>query len=354
MSVAIITDTHFGVKNDSVEFINHQVKFYTEQFFPTLVERGVTTLLHLGDIFDRRKYTNHATLHQFREAFFDKLVEHNIKMYLIVGNHDTYFKSTNDVNAPGLFLEGYEEHLVLIEKPTVYNIEGVAIQFMPWINSENYKESIEEMTNSIAGICMGHFEIRGFEMNRGGGVNTSGLKAEVFDNFHTVFSGHFHEPSTDGRITYLGAPYEYTWADHDCDRGFYIYDPEENELEYIRNKEHMFHQIMYDDIASDYSGTDFAMYEGKIVRIIVSEKNDNDEFEAFIEAMEHANPTSLEVIDNSAYHIVGDEVDEEALKKEDTLGIVTSYVDSAEDIALDKDKLNGLFKSLYVEALAVE
>ncbi len=354
MSVAIITDTHFGVKNDSVEFINHQVKFYNEQFFPALVERGVKTVLHLGDIFDRRKYTNHSTLHQFREAFFDKLKEHDITMYLIVGNHDTYFKSTNDVNAPGLFLEGYEEHLVLIEKPTVYDIEGVAIQFMPWINGENYKESIEEMTNSIADICMGHFEIRGFEMNRGGGVNTSGLKAEVFDGFHTVFSGHFHEPSTDGRITYLGAPYEYTWADHDCDRGFYIYDPTENDLEYVLNTDQMFYQIMYDDIADNYDDYDFSKFEGKIIRIIVSEKNDNDAFEDFIESMEKCNPTSLEVIDNSAYHINGDEVDEEALKNEDTLGIVTSYVDQSEDIALDKDKLNGLFKSLYVEALAVE
>jgi len=351
MTVAIITDTHFGIKNDAPEFVDHQVEFYTETFFPTLVERGIKTILHLGDIFDRRKYTNHNTLHRFRECFFDKLVEHDIKMYLIVGNHDTYFKSTNDVNAPSLFLEGYDNHIVLIEEPCVHTFGNTAIQFMPWINSENYHDSIKAMKNSPAGICMGHFEIRGFEMNRGGGVNTSGLKAETFDAFHTVFSGHFHEPSTDGRISYLGAPYEYTWSDYGCDRGFYIYTPDENELEYIRTEQHMFHRIMYDE-NFDPNEFDVSTLTGKIVRVIVAEKDDNDRFEDFVEAIEHANPYNFEVIDNSAYHIAGD-VDEDALKNEDTLGIVTSYVQQSEN-ALDKEKLNNMFKSLYVEALAVE
>ena len=355
MTVAMITDTHFGVKNDATEFVDHQVQYYNDVFFPELLARGVKTIIHLGDIFDRRKYTNHNTLHRFRECFFDKLKEYDMTMYLIVGNHDTYFKSTNDVNAPGLFLEGYEDHIVLIESPECIEIEGTPIQFMPWINAENYHDSIKAMNESDAGICMGHFEIRGFEMNRGGGVNMSGLKAEVFDAFHTVFSGHFHEPSSDGRITYLGAPYEYTWADHDCDRGFYFYDPAENVTEYIRNAEHMFHRIMYDDVfdSVDLESFDFEQFEGKIVRVIVSEKNDNDKFENFVERIEHAGPYNFEVIDNSAYHIAGDDGDEEALKNEDTLGIVTSYVDQSE-ITLDKEKLNGMFKNLYVEALAVD
>lgn len=351
MPVAIITDTHFGVKNDAPEFIEHQKEFYLTQFFPKLEELGIKTLLHLGDIFDRRKMTNHNTLHCFRECFFDQLVKYGITMYLIVGNHDTYFKSTNDVNSPNLLLEGYEDTVILIEKPEVHRFDGVDIQFMPWINSENYHESIEAMNNSFASICMGHFEIRGFEMNRGGGVNTSGLKAETFDNFHTVFSGHFHEPSTDGRITYLGAPYQYTWADFDCDRGFYIYYPTDGELTYIRNEVNMFHRIMYDDFL-DPSEFDVSQLTGKIVRVIVAEKPDGKEFDAFIDRINKVNPFQFEIIDNSAYHIDGD-VDKDALKNEDTLGIATSYIEQS-DVALDKEKLNSHFKSLYVEAIAVE
>lgn len=352
MKVAMITDTHFGVKNDASEFVDHQVDFYTDQFFPRLLEEGVDTILHLGDIFDRRKYTNHNTLHRFREAFFDQLKKHKMTMYLIVGNHDTYFKSTNDINAPSLFLEGYEDQIYLIEEPEELSFGKTDILFMPWINAENYQECLKVMKKSKAGMCCGHFEIRGFEMNRGGGVNMSGLKAETFDGFHTVFSGHFHEPSSDGRITYLGAPYEYTWADHDCDRGFYIMDCDTKDVEYVRNTEHMFHRIIYDD-AFDIESFDAESMAGKIVRIIVGEKDDTNAFENFVESIEHCGPFSLEVIDNSAYHIAGDDIDEEALKNEDTLGIVTSYVEQS-DITLNKTKLNDMFKSLYVEALAVE
>ena len=353
MSIAMITDTHFGVKNDAEEFIIHQEKFYTEFFFPELVKRGIKTLWHLGDIFDRRKYTNHVTLARFRACFFDKLREHDITMYLIVGNHDTYYKSTNDVNAPSLFLEGYEDCVVIIEEPTILEFDDTPVMFMPWVNSENYKTATEMMVGSVPDICVGHFEIRGFEMNRGGGVNTSGFRAEMFDQFSTVFSGHFHEPSTDGRITYLGAPYQYTWADFECDRGFYIFEPSTLKLGYRVNPDNMFYRIMYDETGAPWSDHDFSQYEGKIIRLIVADNVDTEKFESFVEKIEHANPYNFEVIDNTSYHIASDDVDDDALKNEDTMGIVSSYIEQSE-IDIDKEKLNDIFKNLYVEALSLE
>lgn len=354
MNVAMITDTHFGVKNDSPEFIDHQLKFYREQFFPTLGERGITVLFHLGDIFDRRKYTNHNTLHQFRAGFFDLLVEYGITMYLMVGNHDTYYKSTNSVNSPELFLDKYIDsgNVVLIDQHQDLKIGGEYVAVMPWINAENYHESLEFMEDSKADVLMGHFEIRGFEMHRGGGANTSGLRAEIFAPFDRVFSGHFHEPNDDGRIMYLGAPYEYTWADYGCTRGFYIFDLKSHELEYIRNTDNMFYRITYDE-HFDPSEVDVSEFEGKIVRVIVADKMDNKDFEKFVESIEAVNTASFEVIDNRDYIIDEDNVDKEAIQNEDTLGIIKSYVEETETV-LDKDRLNTEFKNLYMEALAVE
>ena len=74
MKVAIITDQHFGARNDSIVFLDFFQKFYDNVFFPKLAEHGITHVLILGDTFDRRKYVNFYALQRAKEMFFDKLL----------------------------------------------------------------------------------------------------------------------------------------------------------------------------------------------------------------------------------------------------------------------------------------
>ena len=104
MKVAIITDQHFGARNDSTVFLDFFQKFYDNVFFPTIEQHKITTVLVLGDTFDRRKYVNFYALQRAKEMFFDKLAEKNIQVHMLAGNHDTYYKNTNDVNSPDLLL----------------------------------------------------------------------------------------------------------------------------------------------------------------------------------------------------------------------------------------------------------
>ena len=62
MKIALITDQHFGGKQDSQNFLNHIETFYREQFFPYLSENNIHTVIDLGDTFDRRKFVNFNTL----------------------------------------------------------------------------------------------------------------------------------------------------------------------------------------------------------------------------------------------------------------------------------------------------
>ena len=103
----MVTDLHFGARSDSVAFDAHFRKFYEEVFFPELIEQGIKTVFDLGDTFDRRKYINYNTLKSCKEYFFDRLQELDIDLHMIPGNHDTYFKNTNDVNSPDLLLRDY-------------------------------------------------------------------------------------------------------------------------------------------------------------------------------------------------------------------------------------------------------
>lgn len=348
----MITDTHFGVKSDHPDFIQNQKEFYDELFFPKLIENDIKEFIHLGDIFDRRKYTNHQTLHTFKECFFDKLKEHNIKMHLILGNHDVYYKSTNNINSPELFLEQYSDFINIINKPCDIKIDNQYIAFIPWINGNNYTECLEFIKSSKSKVLCGHFEIQGFEMHRGGGKNLTGMKTEIFSNFDKVYSGHFHEPSESNNIQYIGAPSEYTWADYECKRGFYLYDIKPSKLKFIRNNNKMFYRIVYDDNFNE-NEFDISNLSGKIVRLINTDDTNIKKFEAFIEKIENVNPSNFEVIDNVGYHIDNEAIDNEAIKSEDTLALVKSYVEESE-MSLDKDKLNTMFRSLYMEAIAEE
>lgn len=99
MKIAFICDTHFGARNDSPFFLDNALTFFEKQFFPYLKENNITEVIHLGDFFDRRKYVNFNTLSSVRKRFINKFDEENIKLHVTIGNHDTYFRNTNDLNS---------------------------------------------------------------------------------------------------------------------------------------------------------------------------------------------------------------------------------------------------------------
>ena len=73
MKIALVTDTHWGVRNDNLAFLDYFDKFYSGIFFPELDKCGITTVLHLGDIVDRRKYISYVTLRRLKEGFITPL-----------------------------------------------------------------------------------------------------------------------------------------------------------------------------------------------------------------------------------------------------------------------------------------
>ena len=160
-----MNDTHFGVRNDSPAFLKYQNRFYDELFFPYLQENNITTLIHLGDVVDRRKFINHNTAHNFKKKFWNRLEELNIDTHIIIGNHDTYYKNTNEVNA----LQNLEisKGAKVYTQTTEVEFDNLPILFIPWICDDNETDSVEKIKNSTSSIAMGHLEVKGFEMHNG-------------------------------------------------------------------------------------------------------------------------------------------------------------------------------------------
>ena len=349
MKVAIITDQHFGARNDSVGFLDFFEQFYDNTFFPTLDANGVDCVLILGDTFDRRKYVNFYSLDRAKKMFFNKLEERGIKVIMIAGNHDTYFKNTNEVNSPELLLAEYT-NVSLVHKAMDITVDDTPICFVPWICPENYDDSIETLNTSKAEICMGHFEIAGFAMYRGM-ESHEGLSKDLFKKFDMVFSGHYHHRSDDGHIYYLGNPYELTWQDYNDPRGFHLFDLQTRQLEFIGNPYTMFQRVEYDDSLTDPSVQSYDYLKNKFVKVIVVNKNDLYKFDKFITKVYNSNPYEVKIIEDFSEYTEGEIATD--INLEDTLDVLSNYVDSIET-DYDKDKVKTFMKALYTEAVNIE
>ena len=349
MKVAIITDQHFGARNDSIAFLDFYEKFYDNTFFPTLDANAIDTVLVLGDTFDRRKYVNFYALDRAKKMFFDKLEERGIRVHMLAGNHDTYYKNTNEVNSPDLLLVEYG-NIDVISKPETIVVDGTSICMMPWICPENYQESLDHIKNTKAEVCMGHFEIAGFAMYRGM-ESHDGLAKETFEKFDLVFSGHYHHRSSDKHIHYLGNPYELTWQDYNDPRGFHLFDLDTRELEFICNPYRMFERIEYNDKDTDPIDLDAIELAQKYVKLVVVNKTDFYKFDKFIQKLYNKGCHEIKIIEDMTEFQDG-EIGEE-INLEDTLSVLSHYVDSIET-DVDKEQIKTYMRTLYTEAVNIE
>jgi len=353
MRIALINDTHAGARGDSLLFNEFFFKFWEGTFFPYLKENGITHIVHLGDVVDRRKFINYVILNQWRKRFFDVLKRENITMDVIVGNHDVTFKNTNEINAMDELFNHYENIRVLTE-PTLHTYDGLDVLMVPWINSSNYVQSMEDLEQTVAQVVFGHFEIAGFEMDRGN-VSHGGLDKSIFDRFDMVLSGHFHHKSSDGTIYYLGNQYEITWADHGDTRGFHVLDTETRELEFVANPNKMFYKVSYDDTTQDFpywKSYDFTQHKDTYVKIVVVNKTNSYLFDYVIDAMYKAQVADVAVVEDFTDTAIDD--DEELVNQaEDTMTILSKYIDGL-TVNVDSVKLKTLLRELYVESLNTE
>lgn len=354
MKIALITDTHWGVRNDNVAFLDNSKQFLDNVFFPTIDDAGIKTIIHLGDLVDRRKYININTARRLREDFIEPIEERNIETHIIAGNHDTYYKNTNKVNAlQELIGEKYNNFTLYTEATTVL-FGGVPILFIPWITDENRQNTLYNIESTDAQIAMGHLEIQGFEMYKGSLVS-HGDDRSIFSKFDLCMSGHYHHRSTDGHIFYLGSHAEFTWSDYDDPKGFHIFDTETRELTFIENPYKMFKKVWYNDADDAFlqKKINYSEFRGCVIKVIVTNKTNHFWFDKFIENLEGENPIDMQIVEDHLHLDLEDDQDI-VNEAESTLQIFEKFIDHYEVKNLSKEKLLKKITELYNEALSIE
>jgi len=345
MKIAILTDTHYGARKGSKYLHDYFELFYTNVFFPALEEHGVEAVIHMGDAFDSRKSIDYQSLEWAKRVVFEPLRKYDVHM--IIGNHDCYYKNTNNVNSPSLLLQTYP-NVKTYSSPQTIKVGGLDIMMIPWICSENYDESLNKIKKTKAKIAMGHLELQGFRVNRNLIMEEHGLDSDIFKNFTKVFSGHYHTRSDNGRIFYLGNPYEMYWTDVNDTRGFHIFDTETLTHTPINNPYKLFYNIYYED--TPYQLFDATEYENKIVKVIVRKKSKPKDFEKFIDKLYSVGIQDLKIVENFD---IQESEDFEVNEDENTMTILNRYIDESE-FEFDKNVIKGIFQDLYRQACEVE
>ena len=342
MKVLLITDQHFGVRNDNQHLLSHYKRFYDKIVIPYIKASGIKEIINLGDTFDKRRQINFMSLDAAKEMWFDPIRDLGCHMRMLVGNHDIYYKNTLRINAPNELLGEYD-NIDLIEEPTTSNIGGCDILFLPWICDENYDRTLRSVTESTAPICMGHLELNGFEAHPGH-VMHSGMETTIFNKFKRVFSGHYHMKSKRDNISYLGNPYQLYWNDYGTKRGFHVFDTETLKTTFYRNPFDTFHKLYYNDGVRLPEESEL---KGSFVKLIVEDKGDYAKFDYKVKQLQDMSLADLKIVEDLSVEL---ENGSSVVETEDTMTLLDNYIDEI-DLKVDKSNVKHIMRSLYMEAI---
>lgn len=350
MKIAIISDTHCGIRNSSDIFMEYQKRFYEEVFFPYLLENGIKNILHLGDYYDNRKTINFKALNLNRKVFLDKLREYGIHMDIIIGNHDMFYKNTTDLNALKELQGHYMNEVNLVLEPRVMNYDGLKMGLVPWICAENEEKCLNFIKNCEADIIGAHLELSGFDMHLGMPC-IDGMDPRMFERFEMVLSGHFHTKSSNANIHYLGCQMEFFWNDCNDKKYFHVLDTQTRELTPVHNPLTIFEKVYYDHTKMN-KFKDLGYLDGKFVKLIVVDKGDPYEFERFVDRIQAQKIHELKIAEDFK-EFLGDNVDTEQISVEDTDQLMYNYIEAV-DTTLDKNRIKKEISDLMIEAQTLE
>jgi len=293
--VCLVADVHLGVRKNKDIFMESQMRFFTDVLVPYLRENNIDTIAILGDLFDNRNALNVMVKN---EAFklFDEILK-DFTIYLLVGNHDSYFNSSIDVNSLKFF--GKFSNVILVEKNDVYELGDTVkknVYMVPWVTDNNKFYQDIQTNSEKCDLCFGHFNITGGRMNKVK-CSDNGFQKDTFKSFSKVFTGHFHSRSSqstgDCEIVYVGSPYQFNRGDMDEDRGFVILDLETNDYEYINNDKSLkFVKVSYPD------KLDETVIGGNLVDVYVDTSTtiNQKDVEKYMSKLEGMNPADEPVV----------------------------------------------------------
>jgi DNA repair exonuclease SbcCD nuclease subunit len=352
--IGICGDLHIGTRSGDVNFLDFQTQ-WLESFMQDCLAKKVDYIIQVGDFFDVRKSMGVHILDWVMETFIPMVEKYAIPWMIIVGNHDIYYRDSNEIYSTKLLEKLLPDMISVVNRFEHIEINDTEIFLCPWLDEKNRIELPKALGFTKARYMIGHLELAGFPLYKGVS-NDHGMDSKPFHQFERVITGHYHTISSAHNVTYIGSPYHLTWADYpDGDnRGWFLFDPVANSLELQKNATHesLFALIEYND-DHDFEMNELLVYEGNILKIVVTKKENEKRFKNFLKILNEIKVIDYQIIDNTVLNIGSSEtVDLSKPLESDTVVIFKDYIESSSaDAGFDSQTMTLLMNDIYDKAL---
>ena len=288
-TVAIISDVHLGLHANS-ELWHDILLNYAKWLKNELDKNNIQDLLILGDIFNNREEIGVKTLsvtEQFFKIFSNSISPINI--ILLNGNHDSYFRDNSDINSISIF-KGWS-NITVVDKPETIIVKNNKITFIPWGLHNNIPSDND--------LLFGHFEINTFKKNVAK-LCEDGLDSSVLlEKAKLIMSGHFHlrdeRSYKNGKIIYVGCPYQQNWNDVNSIKGYYLLNTEDLSYEFIENT--ITPKYLYIKLSDFFDKNKLENIKksitGNFIKIIVDQEISYDSFEKILNVLTLLKPLEI-------------------------------------------------------------
>lgn len=333
----LLGDCHAGL-NGTLSYHDHNIK---EILFKSvsLTDKPCDSIIFMGDIFDNRK-APHTTVVDFMVETIDEFLSmyKEYHIYMIIGNHDTYWKNTNKVHSLRHFDRCFHrDRIHIIEEP----LESNNMLFIPWICEDNMDSIMETVKNSKMEYCLGHLEFSGFKQTKDGKVLSHGMSFEPFNHFKMILSGHFHHSSKKGNVLYTGSLQQHNKDEKNDYKKIFYLNPHTHEIDEI---EHGINIMIDLEVGLDFIPVGC---KDKRVFLKVLEGVNDVMLENFKEQIRQYEPISITVYENK--NIIKEDIDVSVTLEnvKDTMNIISDYVSNIKDINIDNNILMKKINNYY-------
>jgi len=219
--IALVGDTHAGILSNKKIVERKTCEWFENMFFPYIEKENIKHIVHLGDLFHNRRAITTESGKNVVDSIIKKIPK-GVTWYQIIGNHDSFYNDSTEINSPYMIM-GMHKNIVLVDG--FLHVPELQSDFYSWGKAPN--ETIKGK------YAFGHWDIIGCMMNNLV-MSDKGFNKEIFDSYHTCFSGHYHNNTKIGNVHYVGSPIEQSFNEIDSEHFFYVFDTDTGNIERLK------------------------------------------------------------------------------------------------------------------------